>query len=245
MPNSSSKITVIVTGDVTMDWDIAHREDFQRSGLIWNADDYISTYLKPGGAAFLANLITLAADKLPNCSDICVRGDYTRDPDKPINPQNDSYPHSYAIWSLNKYDEDSPKDKDVRVWRVKNHLGLQKGNKDKIKEAIKKRWEKLLTQVNPELRLIIIDDANLGFRDHKDIWELQLNTFFNNKDEKLRPWVIVKGSHPVAKGELWNYLSQNIPDRTILVTGINELRSTTAQISRELSWERKIGRAHV
>ena len=62
-PKPTPKI-IVVAGDVTMDWNIARREDYQGSGLVWNAEDYIRTYSKPGGAALLAELIDAVAKKM-------------------------------------------------------------------------------------------------------------------------------------------------------------------------------------
>src|SRR5438552_18192628 len=43
---------------------------------------------------------------------------------------------------------------------------------------------------------------------------------------------------PVAAGPLWEHLCESHAGRLVVVVRVNDLRSTEAQISRELSWER-------
>src|SRR5438270_1410069 len=92
-----SKKIVVVTGDVTMDCNLAN--SYQRAGsqrLAWNAQDCTFAYWRPGGAALLADLI----DAIDDESSQIVR--LTRVPEKleQIYQENREYHHSYALWSL-------------------------------------------------------------------------------------------------------------------------------------------------
>ncbi|HJY82305.1 MAG TPA: hypothetical protein VKK81_14640, partial [Candidatus Binatia bacterium] len=172
---------IVVAGDVTMDWNIARREDYQGSGLVWNAEDYIRTYSKPGGAALLADLISTMAQQLnreESPAPFSVRG---IEPQKSVSPDDEQYHHSYAIWSLYKYDESSPEHKDVRVWRVKNYLGLHPS--ENIKNAMAERWKSVEADI-PQSILVVFDDANLGFREQSVIWKKGLAF----SSEQSKPW---------------------------------------------------------
>jgi len=48
---------VAVTGDVTVDWNIARTRSLVGGGTAWTAEDSVETYPGPGGAAILARLI--------------------------------------------------------------------------------------------------------------------------------------------------------------------------------------------
>ncbi len=224
--------TIIVAGDVTIDWNIARHEDYQGSGLVWNAEDYIRTYSRPGGAALLADLIDEIAQRMNRQSpeQFEVKGVVK---EGSIIPDDERYHHSYALWSLSKYDESEPQHKNVRVWRVKNHLGLYTSKNTGA--TTKELWNRFVKDI-PGSTLIVIDDANMGFREASGIWAEGLN-FPDAKQQK--PWIILKMARPIADGGLWKHLlSKGLADRLIVVTPVNDVRVKNSQVSRELSWER-------
>src|SRR5229473_3698824 len=53
----------VVTGDVTMDWNIAHQH-LEGEGMAWNSQNRTHAYLQRGGAALLADLIEDVAKDL-------------------------------------------------------------------------------------------------------------------------------------------------------------------------------------
>jgi RyR domain len=238
---------IVVAGDVTIDWNIARREDYQGSGVVWNAEDSISTSPKAGGAALLADLIDAVAQRINaenSLGHFKVEGIVRVNK---IRPDDTQYHHSYAIWSPHKYDESSPEHNDLRVWRVKNYLGFHPSRN--IKTAMARRWNRIKKHIRA-CRLLVLDDATIlvdekngnslqkkkhvGFREQSEIWEKDLSF-----PAEPRPWIILKMARPVAKGQLWKHLlSEGLSDRLIVVVPVNELRFEEAQISRELSWER-------
>ena len=113
-----------------------------------------------------------------------------------MSPLDKSFNHSYAIWSLYKYDENSPAHRDVRVWRVKAYLGIHKS--EEIAPALTERWGQVARHV-PRAGLLVIDDADQAFRKLADVWRQGL-TF---GPRRVKPWVILKMAHPVAHGALW------------------------------------------
>ena len=83
-----------------------------------------------------------------------------------------------------------------------------------------------------EAGLVVLDDADLGFREQPELWPRAITA------EGQRPWIILKMARPVAQGKLWEHLHQRCSDRLIVLMTVNDLRLTEVQISRELSWER-------
>lgn len=64
MPDKKSEKVVIVTGDVTMDWNLARTRRSDGGGAAWSADDCTRAYWQPGGAALLADLVEALRDQL-------------------------------------------------------------------------------------------------------------------------------------------------------------------------------------
>ena len=219
---SKAEKTIIVTGDVTMDWNLARKRRSKSGTSFWSADDTISTSWQRGGSALLADLVESIARS-------CASGESAafsiRQPGAPrksdeVQPDSDFYHHSCAMWTQFKYGDRS-------VWRVEEFLGLDHAN---FKEA--QDWQKVAADT-PDADLVVLDDAGLGFRDHPELWPAALD---NRGDE--RPWVLLKAARPLADGPLWERLHGEFSDRLIVVATVDDLRLSEVQISRELSWER-------
>jgi hypothetical protein len=111
-----------------------------------------------------------------------------------------------------------------RIWRVARFLGLDPKRAAYPPES---------PGGDPSAaRLLIIDDANLGFRDDPESW-LDLADPTGE-----RTWILLKQAAPIARGALWDHLIENHHDRLITLTTVDELRRSEVQISRNLSWER-------
>lgn len=217
-----SSQAVVVTGDVTMDWNIAriHRGDHLRSS--WNADDVSRACWQRGGAALLADLIQASADQLPSNAGAGWRVLQTSAPVKPVLPSDDRYHHSYSLWSAFDYET---KPGAQKVWRVAEFMGLDRSSSDVGVGA----WGKVQDDV-AGAGLVILDDADLGFRDGRALWPKAILSG--------KPWIIIKMARPVAAGDLWEHLLKHHADRLIVVMAIDDLRLSEVQISRGLSWER-------
>ncbi|MEK6409098.1 MAG: RyR domain-containing protein [Acidobacteriota bacterium] len=220
---------VVVTGDVTMDWNLARTRRSDSGGDAWNADDCTRAYWQRGGAALLADLIEAVAGELR----LSGQADYSlremgapRDQALPGDPR---FHHSYAMWSLFDYDVKSSRDKNKppQAWRVGEFLGLDRCTTD----AGAAEWKRVQDDT-PEAEIVVLDDADLGFRDHPELWPRTLAS------ENAQPWILLKMARPVAQGELWDHLHKHHAGRLIVVMSVNDLRLTEVQISRELSWER-------
>lgn len=227
MNNKKNAKTIVVTGDVTIDWNIARVRRADVIMHVWNAENLTMAFCHRGGVVMLADLIKGIVRNLNQIkqTDITVRQIST--PRGPINPCNSSFHHSYAIWSPFKVDEHKS-DKGDKVWRVQEFLGLCKAFSD---NSSSDNWKKVVDDpINPDL--IILDDAALEFRDSPEYWPQALSKGGS------KPWILLKMARPVAKGRLWNHLLQNHADRLIVVMTVDDLRLGQVHISRQVSWER-------
>lgn len=226
-----SSNVVIVAGDVTIDWNLARTRRDKSDGSAWNADDSTHAYWQRGGAALLADLVEQIAGQLPGRRYEVRQMAAPRDP---LGPHERKYHHSYAIWSLFPLEVKPPLDSGAGVWRVAEFLGLDPCPGQKPQDVPPAEWEDWKKVVNDtaDADLVILDDAALGFRDHRELWPKAVIT------PDRRPWVILKMARPVAQGALWEHLRKNHSERLVVVMTVNDLRRTEVQISRELSWER-------
>ncbi len=214
--------TIVITGDITMDWNLARARRSKSDAPFWNADDTTSTTWQRGGAALLADLVEAIAQDLQRdgapAFSILQAG--TPRPSERVHPDDSRYHHSYAMWSLYKYG-------DKPAWRVEEFLGLNRAASREVQD-----WQKVSGD-RSAAGLLILDDANQGFRDHPQLWPVALH---NTGAE--RPWVLLKMAKPLAQGQLWQHLHDHFSDRLIVVAAVDDLRLSEVQISRELSWER-------
>ncbi|MCJ7626170.1 MAG: RyR domain-containing protein, partial [Anaerolineaceae bacterium] len=219
---SKATKTIIISGDVTIDWNLARTRRSTNDVAFWSADDTTSTTWQRGGSALLADLVEEIAKNLyqEGAPQFTILQTGAPRKSSKVLPDNDHYHHSYAMWSHFKNGE-------KLVWRVKEFLGLDRANIDSIQD-----WQKV-SQDTSEAVLVILDDADLGFRDHPELWPVALQNNGQN-----RPWVLLKMARPLARGLLWEHLYKNFSDRLIVVATVDDLRLSEVQISRELSWER-------
>lgn len=218
---------LVVTGDVTMDWNLARTRSSESSRLVWTAEDSTRAYWQRGGAALQADLIEAVAKQLRQSGQTAYEVFQTAAPRDPVHPGDDSYDHSYAMWSLFKSGPHPPLDTVNPVWRVEEFLGLDR--RQTVRPLTD--WQKVVSEPL-EADLVVLDDAALGFRDHPELWPKAITTKVG------RPWILLKMARPVAQGDLWEQLHRNYADHLIVVMTVNDLRLTEVQISRELSWER-------
>ncbi|MBN2199091.1 MAG: ATPase [Candidatus Aminicenantes bacterium] len=221
---TTNRKSVLVTGDFTIDWNIARIRRADGAGQSWNPDDRTRACWQRGGAALLGDLIEALARDLKNKD----QGDFTiskiSKPGRPVCPPDGRFHHSYAQWSLFNYSEKGGPE--PPAWRVAEFIGLDRsedGWAGFIEPQVKAAGE-------PDL--IVLDDAGLGFRDRPELWSGLI------KRNGTRPWIVLKMSRPVAAGGLWDSLRAECADRVIVIMTTEDLRRTEVQISRELSWER-------
>ena len=225
MPGTErSKKTIVVMGDVTIDWNLARRVPPGTTSGGWHPDLKARAHRQRGGAALLADLVgaamTRAESNGPQPRVVAVDGSVD-----PASPDDERFSHSYAVWAPCE----AKRGETRRVWRVDPPMGLDRACSD---DFVRAQWERLA----PEFLgadVIALDDANLGFRQHSDpeLWRRVAQSGRN-------PWVLLKASRPVAEGRLWEHLHEHCRERLVSLMTIDDLRGTAVQVSRELSWER-------
>jgi hypothetical protein len=218
---------IVVAGDVTIDWNIARVRRADVIMHVWNAENLTTSFCQRGGAAMLTDLIKSIVRNLNQTKQTNITVRQISTPRAPINPCNNHFHHSYAIWAPFKIDERESY-KGEKVWRVQEFLGLCQAY---LNTSQSNNWKKVVDDpINPDL--IILDDAALGFRDSLEYWPQSLSK------SNSKPWILLKMSRPVAQGRLWSNLLQNHADRLIVVMTVEDLRLSQVHISRQISWER-------
>jgi hypothetical protein len=217
---AKEKKIIVVTGDVTMDWNLAREWDHVSDS--WSADTCSRVWWQRGGAALQADLITAIAESLKQNGIANFQLLQTAAPFDPVHHGDTRFHHVYALWTP------FGKGKDV-AWRVKQFLGLDAcSNKMDTEEDL---WMRIVDD-SADADIVVLDDAGLGFRDRSDLWPEAIQT------PSHKPWIVLKMSKPVARGVLWEHLLEHFAERLIVVTTIDDIRQTEVQISRQLSWER-------
>lgn len=227
MGKKVTKRIAIVTGDLTIDWNIATFQDVagDLQTKYWTSGFSSRAYCQRGGAAVVADLVAAVARTLPE--DRRYEVHRTSATGEEISPSDDHFHHAYTMWSPHKFCEKPPLDREKPAWRVERFLGFDRATIT----ASGQEWQKV-QQDDPNADLLILDDSNLDFRNNRELWPRALGS------KKNQPWVILKMNRPLAQGKLWDTLVNEHAERLIVVTPINDLRRTAVQISRHLSWER-------
>ena len=211
---------IVVTGDVTMDWNLAREWDNVSDS--WSADSCSRIWWQRGGAALQADLIVAVAEALKKDGHADFKLLQTAAPLDPVHHGDSRFHHVYALWTP------FGKGKDV-AWRVKQFLGLDACTN--ILGSEDHDWMQVVDD-SADADIVVLDDAALGFRDRSDLWPEAIQNPSHN------PWIVLKMSKPVARGPLWEHLLEHFADKLIVVTTIDDVRQTAVQISRQLSWER-------
>jgi len=239
MTAEGTKRTVVVTGDFTLDWNLARDKGTEAADHSWKKAACSRLRWQRGGAGLLADLIEGIAKLIPGPPAIEVRQQETprrpADPEQStIGPEDKRYHHSFASWQPYDYAAKGSKaaeghEKDKPAWRASELEGI---NLCETREP-PADWAKVEND-NSDAELVVLDDANLGFRkeSHHHLWPAALT------EAGKTPWVLVKMSRPVACGDLWEHLCDSHAKKLVVVITADGLRRTTAQVSHALSWER-------
>jgi hypothetical protein len=225
MAGHQSPQIVVVTGDVTMDWNIATSQEIRGETQGWIPEQCSRIYWQRGGAALLADLIETVASSLPVEQEVVIH--QTDATYGEVSPADRGYHHSYAIWSPCKYGEKPPLDKEKPAWRIERFLGIDRSVRDVRQDP----WHKVVNDPS-SADVIILDDAGQGFRDQEELWPQALGT------KQSSPWIVIKISRPVAQGALWEKLIEIESDKLVMIATAQDLRRSAVQISQRISWER-------
>jgi hypothetical protein len=221
MPTKNSDTSIVVAGDVTMDWNIATSNGTRGSDLIWSPDLNASIFWQRGGAAQLADLMESVIKLLPGGDSAVLR--QMEVPRSEVSPSDKRFHHSYSMWAPFKFSEKTGQERPA--WRVEHFLGIDRAAPEAIAPMP-------ISDDDPSARLVVLDDGGLGFRDQDTAWPKAIQS------KAKSTWVLLKMAQPVAKGQLWEKLVNDHAGRLVVITTVNDLRQTAVQISRNISWER-------
>ncbi len=234
------EFSIIVTGDVVIDHHLYKGErdtptTEQKSGL--------RDFAEQGGAAVLTRLLGQIFDK-------DIEWNVHLGIDTPPIDEKPCGHHAYAFWSpqpKGKGEEDKEEEKEKqkkekqgkekeksketdKVWRVQLPMGY--GHQDAASNATNPPRP---SPNLPDPNILVLDDAGSMFRHptRKACWRLP--------DEGApEPWIVLKMSQPIVKGDLWHELVPRFKERLVCVVSADELRQECVRISRGLSWEHTV-----
>ncbi len=216
------KFNIIVAGDVTVDWLQAYQGAY-KDGQVWRLAKPARLYQQQGGAALLSDLLQIVLSNLPNMPNWELMRDFQRL--EQYQNENPGAIHVHTLWSPFPYTSGASPIPEKHAWRMERFLGLYKEQarpRPHINGAI---------ETSPsQAHLIVLEDANLGFRDRPEEWPNALN--------QHNAWIVVKMAHPVAQGCLWETLIGQHAERLVVITTAQDLRANAIQISKNISWER-------
>ncbi|RKT02933.1 hypothetical protein BX286_0848 [Streptomyces sp. 3211.6] len=229
----SNEPSICVFGDQTIDWAIEPegREQLRYSHERLHAR--VNLRRQFGGIFLLEKMMKakIGADK------ICRHGaEFTEN-------EFANYNHSYAVFAKYARD-DRPKEKEgdarkAKARRVERYLGFRRGMEPAHKS--------LPEPHGGTPKVIVIDDANLGYRDQFKT-QKALNAIIPKGAPDPQPWVLLKMSDDAVNGDLWEMITKRLKgnprdwlkERIIVQVSAARLRERHADISRDLSWERSV-----
>ncbi|WP_158102447.1 RyR domain-containing protein [Streptomyces africanus] len=137
-----------------------------------------------------------------------------------IHPRDGTFHHSYA--HIARYVHPQTKS---GLWTVDGCPGLRKG----LHPSSDLGRLKIFGEDDSPADLVVLDDEDLGFRNHGDLWPKNLIG--------QRSWVLLKMGGKIAEGKLWKYLYSRLAERLIVVLDIKDLRQGDIEVSKDRSWE--------
>ncbi|MGW1673400.1 hypothetical protein [Streptomyces sp. NPDC002324] len=223
------KNSIFVTGDQTIDWCVNPSSDYESRSPDERLHVSVGLCWHKGGVFLLKSMIDQAiGGRGESCDCVCP------DPkESDLKAYKTPYNHSFAILANFKKGESGPGE----CFRVQQFIGFRKNHETDRHSATPSR------KARKSHRVIVIDDAALGFRNSEQNWRNAITKI--GESNKNPPWIVLKMSHEVASGPLWDELSNRlrneddwIKDRLIVLVAAARLRDKGAEISRNLSWER-------
>ncbi|MEU1823785.1 hypothetical protein ABZ502_15335 [Streptomyces abikoensis] len=239
MPINPKGQQVCIFGDRTIDWALtpldqdklqySHERLHLKVGLRW----------QKGGVFLLHSLINAVSKELETLN-------HYNDPmQSSLSQYETAYNHSYAVWGSYQVSEDGQPDRAYslkKITRVERYVGFREGGHPEITRT--EDDEAFVKHKNHTPRVIVIDDASLGFRDRFSD-PRELSRIIPKIAPRPEPWIILKMSDKVADGNLWKQIHSRLQDsgdwireRLIVQTSAARMRAAHGEISRDLSWER-------
>ncbi len=229
--------TIVVAGDVTIDWLVQTGVDWLSGGAKsepaatgapaerakprrhnWQLYPGTRMEARGGGALLLAREVGLAVQaesRRPRLISHRVENLRNVPPEQIL----------HSIAELELFPESGAEPKGLAVYRVARFHGFS-GPWDGLLEPLPVRRD------DADAEIVVLDDAGNSFRDGTKIWPLAIRT------EGKKPLVVMKMTRPLSGGPLFDRMLQAHAGRLVLVINADDLRSEGVSISRRLSWER-------
>lgn len=138
--------------------------------------------------------------------------------------------HSFGVWTPHPAEGSGGEP----VWRVATHFGYGPG----LPSGVEYPPCSAPVEAGRAPAVILIDDGGIAFRHERcrEAWSL-----FERRRDGEFPWIVLKMSAPLCRGELPAHLGAiGAQDRLIVVVSADDLRDEHALIRRRLSWEQTV-----
>jgi len=210
--------TVVVAGDVTIDWQILLPEGRGGSDLdpLWAWTELRETQLAAaaGGSAILGEVVAAAvADRDPSVQVVV--------PSVPAEalarPDLGEFVRLVASWAALA----GPRGGGPPAWRITEFLGRGEATEPRSAGP----------EADAEADVLVVGDLGLGLRDDATLWPKAL------RDGRPPRHVFVQHTAPLARGPLWERLVERCADVLTVVVLTEDLRKDSRPVGYPLSWE--------
>lgn len=220
---ANNDTAILVTGDVVLDHNLYAG---QRFSPVAPATTGLKHTACPGGATLTYEMLKALAQLPPIPNGPSAKLDVRFGLEGIDAAALERWPTQFktgAVWSAFP-----PGAKGKQHWRLEKNLGY--GPKERGDYPAQRAAG--LDDLNP--KIVVIDDGALGFRLASKCWPA-IGAQHLEGGEK--PWIILKMSSPIARGDLWRMLLEYWKERLIVVIAADNLRREEVRVTRGLSWE--------
>ena len=139
--------------------------------------------------------------------------------------------HSFCLWEPQIGNPEADSREQIHYWRtVEPPMGY--GPKGKISQA-DKAYSPNPIPCTETPEVVVVDDAGLGFRKHKELWSCMEPAGANSCPR----WVVLKLTGAIGKSLLWDCVAEHCKSNLVVIVPAEELRRHDVRLSRGLSWE--------
>lgn len=218
---STKKQTLVVAGDVSIEWRFA-RSSTAHGDTPVEVEYYTRCYPEPGGADSLGRILkAIAPDDWTVLSPEVT----------PTRPDDRRFWHAFLDCSAYPGSAELRDGTADPLWRINKWLGVDRATLDPTPE----------TQVqndSGDARLVVVEEARNGFARRPDLWP---QSFVSPIVDDA--WLVLRWFGDLKTPDLVGLLTHartKFERRLILVTTVDELRLSGMRVSRSLSWEQTV-----